>query len=197
MNMGLRLKIVFAIFLFAVSEIAFAAEAEYLPRNGLVLPGILPVGAEYCTRSGKCKYVGSAENCVYVPAPKGDPCHDRFMWKFSTDKDGRSHPSQVLIDHKGTCSMQKVCQPNPDAGKELAAEVFIDNKGWNTNFVRIQGKIYATSGPFEVLVIHNGVRMNLSTYRFCFPPPGSTSTAIGGNPCPDDAHFKSSVPPGL
>lgn len=95
-----------------MSSSVMAGDYEPIPKGWSIkigLPGILSVGAEYCTEAGVCHFVGAAQDCVLEPAPPQDPCHKRGVPLGSN------------------CVPQKICHPGVAPGVDLPVSVLAES----------------------------------------------------------------------
>jgi hypothetical protein len=152
----------------SVSSSVMAGDYDPVPKGWNIrinLPGILSVGAEYCTESGVCHFVGAQQDCVLEPPPPQDPCHKRGVPLGSG------------------CVAQKVCHPGAAPGVDLPVSVLAESLAGSV-IVRIQEKNYST-GKDHLSVIYHGVRIPLMKYDQCYSPGTHVIVApIGTSPCP-------------
>jgi hypothetical protein len=129
------------------------------------LPGILSVGAEYCTQSGVCHFVGAAQDCTVEPPAPQDPCH------------------KTGVPLGSNCVPRKVCQLSAASGVEMPVYVLAESQAGSV-IVRVQNKNYATPKD-HVSVVFHGVRIPLMKYGQCYSPGTHVTVApIGQSPCP-------------
>jgi hypothetical protein len=154
--------------LVAVSVSALANDYNPIPKSWNIkidLPGILSVGAEYCTESGVCRFVGAAQDCVSEPPPPQDPCR----------KTGVPLGSNRVS--------RKVCHPSAAPVIEMTVYVMAESPAGSV-IIRVQNKNYAT-GKDHLSVIFHGVRIPLIKYDQCYSPGTHVIVApIGQSPCP-------------
>jgi len=152
----------------AASLSALANDYNPIPKGWNIkieLPGILGVGAEYCTESGVCHFVGAAQDCVLEPPPPQDPCH------------------KTGVPLGSNCVSRKVCQPSAAPGVEMPVYVIAESAAGSV-IIRVQNKNYAT-GKDHLSVIFHGVRIPLMKYDQCYSPGTHVIVApIGQSPCP-------------
>jgi hypothetical protein len=129
-------------------------------------PGVLSVGAEYCTPAGQCKAVGADQDCVFQAAPRTDPCR------------------RMGVPQGSLCVPRRVCQPSAAPGKELPVTVILTDNEMVSAKVSIHGKLYNLGIGAEpnkgIYIIYHDVRMTLANYEFCFPFPDHTYEMHGG-----------------
>ena len=112
----------------AVSLSALANDYNPVPKGWNIkieLPGILSVGAEYCTESGVCHFVGAVQDCVLEPPPPHDPCY------------------KTGVPLGSRCVSHKVCHPSAAPGVEMPVQVIAESLAGSV-IVRVQNKNYAT-----------------------------------------------------
>jgi hypothetical protein len=120
------------------------------------MPGMLSVGAEYCTQTGKCLYVG--EDIV----------------GFSVA--GTQPGTRTAIGGVQGCQMMPNAEPCQKA--KIPVDVLALSPAGSV-IVRLKGENYAVTPSEKVSVVYHGTAMTLMDYQACFPPPGSTYTYIG------------------
>lgn len=113
------------------------------------LPGMLLVGAEYCTQMGKCAIVGD-------------------------DIVGFNIRGTAIGGVQG-CQMTPNAEPCVKA--RIPVSVLVMSPAGSV-IVRLKGANYATSED-QVIVSYHNTWMTLSDYQACVPPPGTTHTYIG------------------
>jgi hypothetical protein len=167
MQSGQRVLVAFALVV-GMSSLGMARDYEPIPKGWNIkigLPGILSVGAEYCTEMGECHFVGAAQDCVVQPAAPEDPCH----------KSG--------VPLGSNCVPRKICHPSATPGVELPVVVIAESPAGSV-IVRINEKNFAT-GKDRLSVIYHGVRIPLMKYDQCYSPGTHVIVApVGRSPCP-------------
>jgi hypothetical protein len=111
----------------ALITMSFSASAnDYNPipkgwNVNIELPGILAVGAEYCTEPGVCHFVGAAQDCILEPPPPQDPCHE------------------TGVPLGSNCVARKVCHPSATPGVEMPVYVIAESAAGSV-IIRVQNK---------------------------------------------------------